>query len=175
MQHRFFRLGSLLLWICMTASLAAQEEQADSLIQTYVRIEAGLGISGLWTPSVWNYINTFVDLPAAQKASGFIGTSEFFVDTEVRIDSSWSVGLEYSYGLWSHNWAGNAMWDYEEQLQMPAVCIHYIFVQVIRPSGWEEVSAIIRVISARDWTRNKARSTGKRSWTKNGCCCRYGF
>ena len=126
MQHRFFRLGSLLLWICMTASLAAQEEQADSLIQTYVRIEAGLGISGLWTPSVWNYINTFVDLPAAQKASGFIGTSEFFVDTEVRIDSSWSVGLEYSYGLWSHNWAGNAMWDYEEQLQMPAVSIHYI-------------------------------------------------
>ncbi len=111
----------------MTAPLAAQDVQADSLPDTHLRIEAGMGISGLLTPSVWNYINTFVDIPAAQQAGGFIGTSEFFFNADVRIDSSWSLGLEYSYGLWSHSWAGSAgIWDYEEQLQMPALSLHYL-------------------------------------------------
>jgi hypothetical protein len=111
----------------MTAPLAAQDVQADSLLETHLRIEAGMGISGLLTPSVWNYINAFVDIPAAQQASGFIGTSEFFFNADVRIDSSWSLGLEYNYGLWSHSWAGSAgIWDYEEQLQMPALNLHYL-------------------------------------------------
>ncbi|MFZ1976415.1 MAG: hypothetical protein WAV76_00520 [Bacteroidota bacterium] len=111
----------------MTASLAAQEAQVDSLQENSIRMEAGMGISGMLTPSVWNYINTSVDIPDAQKAGGFIGTSEFFFNADVRIDSSWWIGLEYNYGLWSHSWDGGAgLWDYEEQLQMPAMSLHYL-------------------------------------------------
>ena len=125
MLHRFFRVRNIFIWLCMTTPLAAQEAPADSLPVTHVRIEAGLGISGMLMPSVWNYINTFADLPSGQNAGGFIATSEFFFNTDVRIDSSWSVGLEYSYGLWSHSWTGSA-WDFEEKIKMPALCLHYV-------------------------------------------------
>lgn len=118
--------------MCLLCSIAKTEMKAQvdstNIVHYMFSASAGLGVSWIAMPEIVDYID------ALQVQSDLLkrwSTSpEFFGAIAVRIDTSWDIGVEYSYLLNSYSIAQsfgpNA--SFTSIIHMPTLLIHYLML-----------------------------------------------
>jgi hypothetical protein len=113
-----------MLFLC--AQFVLSQPNSVSNGRHYNGIAVGLGVSGINTPSIVDYIN--LNSTPVSKLDDFAAAAEFFGAGTFQISSSWGFKIEYAYLIKTYNIPIPSSLDnnFTIKIHMPTVIAQYI-------------------------------------------------
>jgi hypothetical protein len=121
--------GVLLLAEISLAPRAWTQPVFRESTQAPFAITAGLGVSGLTAPELFDYMNAFAQPMPEERIDEFSSAAEYFIMPEARVGGSWSVALEYSFLPKRHRFRGGggiSDSEFTYDVHMPTAIVHHL-------------------------------------------------